>query len=133
MTRSLHTSLTRPSSLMSRCRPPIPAIRCASRSPGAPSSRTFVHLDLPRRIVDSSDVVRATLLLIPASPILTAPGDTLRVVAHPLAADLGAKSPVLSATVDTAAGSGGRVPPGVSDTIKVDITRVVQGWRTDTT
>jgi hypothetical protein len=114
--------------------PPLPAAGAGVLTVGgAPSSRTFVHLDLPRRIVDSSNVVRATLFLIPAGPVLTAPGDTLRVVAHPLAADLGSKSPVLSATVDTAAGSGGRVPPGVNDTIKVDITRVVQSWRADTT
>ncbi|MBI4502867.1 MAG: hypothetical protein HY700_17105 [Gemmatimonadetes bacterium] len=110
--------------------PPGPGILTVG---GAPSARTFFHLDVPRRIVDSSNVVRATLFLIPAAPVVAPPGDTLRIVAHPLAADIGAKSPVLPATADTARGSGGLAPPGMSDTVKVDLTDIIRAWRTDTT
>jgi len=48
-----------------------------------------VHLDLPRACLTPPRVL-ATLFLFPAAPA-TAPGYTLRRVAHPLAADVGAK------------------------------------------
>jgi hypothetical protein len=88
---------------------------------GAPSRRTFMRLSVPSRIVDSSTIVRATLLLFPAVPVNAAPGDTLRVLARPVTADIGPKSPVLLATADTARGGQGRAPPGSHDTVKVDL------------
>jgi hypothetical protein len=99
----------------------------------SPSARTFIRLNLPRGIVDSTNVVRATLLLIPASPAIVPPGDTLVIVAHGLASDIGPKSPLQSAVVDTTGHSGARVLSGATDTIRVDITGLFRAWRADTT
>ena len=63
---------------------------------GTPSSRTFVRVALPSFIMDSSNIVRAHLLLVPVEPVLGAPSDTFEVVAEALGADFGAKSPILS-------------------------------------
>jgi hypothetical protein len=100
---------------------------------GAPAARTFLGLSVPSRIVDSSNVVRATLLLVPAGPVLSAPGDTLRVMAHTLAADFGPKSPVAVTAADTVPLAGAFIPPGASDTIRIDVTSVLRVWRADTT
>jgi hypothetical protein len=92
---------------------------------GAAGARAFVKLNLPGSIVDSSLVVRATLLLPPTRPVFGAPGDTflLRVVA--LGSDFGPKSPV----ADTSYGGSVRVAVGGSDTVAVDITRILLLWR----
>lgn len=98
---------------------------------GAPSARTFIRLDIPSFIVDSSSVVRATLMLVPAEPVIAAPGDTLLVLAHGLASDIGPKSPVLPALTDSAGRAGVRIVAGMTDTIKVDITEVMRAWKQD--
>jgi hypothetical protein len=100
---------------------------------GAPSARAFLRLGIPDDIVDSSSVVRATLVLLPAEPVLAPPGDTLRILAHALATDIGPKSPVLSALPDSLGISGARLAAGMNDTIKVDITDVLRAWKQDTT
>ena len=66
---------------------------------GAPSARSIMRITLPRVIRDSSQIIRATLLLLPAVPARGAPADSFVVEAHTVAADFGAKSPlVLDAT-----------------------------------
>ncbi|MBI2074004.1 MAG: hypothetical protein HYT81_13395 [Gemmatimonadetes bacterium] len=92
---------------------------------GTTGARSFVKLNLPGSIVDSTLVVRATLLVPPAQPIFGAPGDTslLRVVA--LGSDFGPKSPV----ADTAYGGSARVPVGGSDTVAIEITNILLLWR----
>jgi len=92
---------------------------------GAGGARAFVRLNLPNAIVDSSLVVRATLLLPLTRPVFGAPGDTfsLRVVA--LGSDFGPKSPV----TDTSYGGAVRVAVGGSDTVAVDITKILLLWR----
>lgn len=67
---------------------------------GAPSSRSLIRFDLPPRIRDSATIVRATIELTPVTPITGLPNtntsDTIpsAVLAKPLLADVGAKSPV---------------------------------------
>jgi hypothetical protein len=92
---------------------------------GASGARAFVKLNLPNAIVDSTLVVRATLLLPPTQAAFGAPGDTflLRVVA--LGSDFGPKSPV----TDTSYGGAVRIAVGGSDTVAVDITKVFVLWR----
>jgi len=111
--------------------PPPPPPANALSVGGAPSSRSFIRLDLPKQVVDSSQVVRATLFLVPASPVLGPPGDTLRIVAHALATDIGPKSPIRPAISDSAGRVGARVIAGSTDTIKVDITDVIRSWKGD--
>jgi hypothetical protein len=96
---------------------------------GTPSSRTFVRVVLPPSIMDSSDIVRAHLLLIPIEPAVGAPGDTLELLAEALGAVFGPKSPILSladsALVKTAVGV------GTLDTIAVDISAIMAFWQSD--
>ncbi len=93
---------------------------------GTPSSRTFVRVKVPPFIMDSSDIVRAHLLFVPVEPALGAPSDTFEVVAEPLGADFGAKSPILSGTDPLVRAE---VGVGTTDTVVIDISRIVALWQ----
>lgn len=99
---------------------------------GAPAARALMKLTLPSRIVDSTNVVRATLLLIPSGPVLAAADDTVRLLVHALAADIGPKSPVAIAAGDDEARAGGYVAPNTADTIRIDITNLIRLWKSNT-
>lgn len=94
---------------------------------GTPSSRTFVRVALPSFIMDSSDIVRAHLLFVPVEPALGAPSDTFEVVAEPLGADFGAKSPILSLSDAPLVRT--EVGVGTTDTVVIDISRIVAFWQ----
>jgi hypothetical protein len=100
---------------------------------GSPASRTMMRFDLPRRIADSSTVVRATLVLVPTRPIMGAPGDSLAVIAQGLAADVGAKSPLQGIPSDSVALRVTFLTVGSADTVRLDVTDLVIGWTQDTT
>lgn len=100
---------------------------------GLPSARAFARLTLPRRILDSSSVSRATLLLLPERTVMGAPGDTLLLQSFGLTADVGPKSPFFSVSGDTDDRGLARVPVGSADTIRIDVTRILQAWQGDTT
>jgi hypothetical protein len=93
---------------------------------GEPSSRALIRFDLPEPIEDSATIVRATLELIPQSTILGLPGDPAGLVASALLADLGAKSPVTTDTRFIAADS---LAIGSADTVRLDVTSIVQLWQ----
>ena len=97
---------------------------------GAPSARSILRITLPRGIRDSSQIIRATLLLLPAVPARGAPADSFVVEAHTVAADFGAKSPlVLDATrTDTT-----RIHVGATDTLRIEVTNLMQFWVADST
>ena len=97
---------------------------------GAPSARSIMRVTLPRGIRDSSQIIRATLLLVPAVPARGAPADSFVVEAHTVAADFGAKSPlVLDATrTDTTT-----IRVGGTDTLRVEVTNLAQFWAADST
>ncbi len=97
---------------------------------GAPSARVVLRVRLPPEIGDSAEIVRATLMLILDEPVIGAPGDTLRVRAAALATDIGAKSPVIPG-VDSLGIASALIPVGSSDTVLMDITRIVRPWRTN--
>ena len=92
---------------------------------GTAGARAFVKLNLPTSIVDSALVVRATLLLPPVRPTFGAPGDTFRLRVRALGSDFGPKSPL----ADTAYAGSARVSVGGSDTVAIDITRILLLWR----
>ncbi|MCH8254199.1 MAG: hypothetical protein IID06_02530 [Gemmatimonadetes bacterium] len=94
---------------------------------GTPSSRTFVRVALPSFIMDSSNIVRAHLLLVPVEPVLGAPSDTFEVVAEALGADFGAKSPILSLPDSLLVAA--EVGVGTTDTVVIDISRIVAFWQ----
>jgi hypothetical protein len=97
---------------------------------GIPTARSFLKVALPTAFVSSSDVIRATLLLVPSEPVLGAPGDTIVVRADAIYADVGPKSPFIVPATDTSYGSFATVPVGSTDTIRIDVTSIMRLWRT---
>jgi hypothetical protein len=99
---------------------------------GLPAARVLLRADsAPRRIVDSTQVVRATLLFVPARPAVGAPDDTFRIRAHALGADFGAKSPLV-AEQDTSEVGSARVRVGGADTVRIDVTDLLRIWQSST-
>lgn len=93
---------------------------------GQPSSRALVRFDLPDGLEDSATIVRATLELVPARPILGLPTDPSLLVARAVLADLGAKSPV---TEDQNFIASDTLSPSTSDTVRLDVTNIVRLWQ----
>ena len=94
---------------------------------GEPSSRALLRFALPPPIKDSATIVRATLELLPVSPLLGLPGDPPLLEARALFADLGAKSPVT--TTDTRFIAADTIPVGSADTVRLDVTSIVRLWQ----
>jgi hypothetical protein len=92
---------------------------------GAPSSRALVRFDLPQEIEDSGTIVRATLELTAATPLIGLPTDPALLTATAVLADLGAKSPI---TTDPTFIASDTLTPGVSGIVSLDVTRLVQLW-----
>lgn len=98
---------------------------------GIPSARAFLRFELPPIVMDSSDIVRATLVLVPDGPVQGAPGDSVLLRAFALTADLGPKSPFsVPTTSDTTVPGLVAVPVGSTDSVRVDITHIVRPWQT---
>lgn len=95
---------------------------------GVPSSRSVLRVAFPRFIRDSSQVIRGTLVLIPSSPVGGAPSDSFVMEARTVLADFGAKSPI-----DVRVGDTTVVHTGVSDTVSIEVTTVLQLWAADST
>jgi hypothetical protein len=108
----------------------VPALQQAADSTmlsigGEPSARAIMRFDLPARIKDSANIVRATLELTPVAPIEGLPTDPLRLQGRAVLADLGAKSPVNNAAglipVDT-------IESGTGGTVSLEAVRLVNQW-----
>jgi hypothetical protein len=97
-----------------------------------PSSRAFIRFTLPARIKDSATVVRATLELLPVSPILGLSTDPGFLQSRAVLSDLGPKSPLASPSTQPSLVSLDTLPLATSDTVRIDITRTVQFWQTST-
>jgi hypothetical protein len=85
-----------------------------------------LRFDLPEEVEDSGSIVRATLELIPSMPILGLGTDPAVLRSRAVLADLGAKSPVSENAVLIASDT---VSPGTADTVRLDVTRLVQAWQ----
>jgi hypothetical protein len=90
---------------------------------GVPSVRTIMRLAVPRAIRDSARIILATLELIPTTPPVGIPADSFRVIAYPVIADFGAKSPLSTSFTDTT-----RIYITPVDTIRLNLTRVMINW-----
>ena len=97
----------------------------------APTWRSLLRVNLPVYVTDSSDISRATLYLVPSEAVRGAPGDTLRLRADALTADVGAKSPLL-AFPDTSVVGAANVFVGSTDTVAIEVTHIIRALRTDT-
>jgi hypothetical protein len=93
---------------------------------GVPAARTIMRIDLPPGIRDSSRVIRATLEFIAATPLAGTSADSFLVVASPVIADFGAKSPLNGAHTDSTWIS---IVP--IDTVRIEVTNVLALWATD--
>ena len=97
---------------------------------GMPEARSVLRVKLPRAIVDSTQIVRATLILIPSDSVRGVPSDSFQLLAHATVLDVGAKSPTL---LDPS------LPPdstiirvGLTDTVRIDVTKILRRWQVDT-
>ena len=90
---------------------------------GFPAARSFLRFELPDYLRDSATIVRATLELIPDGPTVGIAGDSARIDARGLLADIGAKSVVLP---DRLASTW--ITPG-ADTVRLELTRIAVLWQ----
>ena len=109
--------------------PPTPPLDSSLAVGGAPAARSLVRVAIPRLLRDSGDVVRATLILVPAGSVPGAAGDSFTVVARPVVADIGAKSPL---STNSAFFGGQTVRLNVADTVRIDVTKLIRAWAQDT-
>ena len=93
---------------------------------GEPSSRALVRFGLSDAFLDSTTIVRATLELTPVRPIIGLPNDPSAIRVMAVIGDLGAKSPV---TADANFIREDTLPTVQSDTVKIEMTRIVQLWQ----
>lgn len=93
---------------------------------GDSASRVLLRFELPPEVAESAAVVRATLELIPRGPIPGLPTDPGVLEGRAVLADLGAKSPV---TVDTRFIVADTLSATTADTVRLDVTRIVQLWQ----
>jgi hypothetical protein len=113
--------------------PPLAPLDSTLAVGGMPSARSLLRVNLPAALRDSTQILRATLLLVPSTPAQGAPIDSFTLVAHAVAADLGAKSPLAGSSVtDSSVLGTGRVIIGSTDTVRVEITRILRRWAGDT-
>jgi hypothetical protein len=95
---------------------------------GVPSIRSLLRFNLPRGLRDSTQIIRATLQLVPAGAAVTTT-DSVFLRVKRLIADLGAKSPVVADTLVASS------PPFVgvpSDTVRIEMTTLFRLWQADT-
>ncbi len=100
---------------------------------GLPGRRSYFRFDIPSELIDSTTIVRATLILYPTGESVG--GDSLTIVPQ-----IGTASPVITdprrQTLLAVDATGGpyfvdsvRVAPGSLDSVTVDIVNLVPTWR----
>lgn len=100
---------------------------------GTPTARSLIHVTFPSHIRDSSQVLRATLTLIPITAAVGAVSDSFRVAAQTIVTDLGAKSPLGGPFFngDRSFFGSTTVRPGSLDTVFIDVTGPLRRWQAD--
>lgn len=94
---------------------------------GIPTARTLMRLSLPKLVVDSASVVRATLLLNTVGAVGGFAGDSFYVVAEPVVRDYGVKSVLWP---DSATSGIVLVHQGQSGQIQLDMAPILRFWGT---
>ena len=93
---------------------------------GIPSARSIVRFSVPPLVTDSSQIVRATLVLVPTEPLGGLPGDSTLLDVRGIFSDLGPKSPrietndalIITHLLDT----------GSTDSLTLDVTTIARLW-----
>jgi hypothetical protein len=89
-----------------------------------PTARTMLRFQVPRRILDSSSVVRATLELTPERPWSGLLGDVSQVEVRPVSVDVGAKS-----TPDFSLRVVKELPLTGTSVLSMDVIGLIVNWR----
>ncbi|HEV8380954.1 MAG TPA: hypothetical protein VGQ29_05175 [Gemmatimonadales bacterium] len=110
--------------------PPTPPLDSNLAVGGVPAARSLLRVLMPAYLHDSVDVVRATLILVPVNAVPGAPSDSFRILARPVSADLGAKSPL---SPDATLFGRTYIHIGSPDTVRLELTSLVRAWSLDTT
>ena len=98
---------------------------------GLPPRRTYIRFDIPRNIIDSSTVVRATLILNQVPHPLLDPADTVRLLPGLVLAGTAVTDPTKAAQIATdIALDTVYVKPGNSGPVQVELARAFSIWRT---
>jgi hypothetical protein len=108
--------------------PPLAPIDSTLAVGGVPSARSLLRVAFPKAIRDSSQIIRATLFLVPAVAARGAPADSFVIEARTVFADFGGKSPV-----DLRLGDTTIIHIGSTDTVKIEVTNLLQVWAADST
>jgi hypothetical protein len=95
---------------------------------GVPSARSLLRVAFPKFIRDSSQIIRGTLFLVPAVAARGAPADSFVMEVRTVLADFGRKSPIDSRLDNPIV-----IHPGATDTVKIEVTNMLQLWAADTT
>jgi len=95
---------------------------------GVPSAHSLLRVAFPKVVRDSSQIIRATLFLVPAVAARGAPADSFVIEARTVFADFGGKSPIDPRLGDTTI-----IHPGSTDTVKIEVTNLLQLWAADST
>ncbi len=95
---------------------------------GAPSARSLLRVELPTFLHDSIDVVRATLILVPVTPVAASPADSFEIRGLPVLTDLGAKSPLAQVLTGRTT-----IHANVADTVRMEVTDMIRSWALDST
>ncbi|HEX9166026.1 MAG TPA: hypothetical protein VF862_08955 [Gemmatimonadales bacterium] len=89
-----------------------------------PAARSLLRFEVPKRILDSTSVVRATLELTPMRPWTGLLGDITQLEVRPIAVDVGGKStPVFALRAVKA------LPLSGSEVIGIDVIGLIINWR----
>ena len=97
---------------------------------GLPEARSLLRLNVPRSILDSTQIVRATLILIPSDSVRGVPSDSFELLAHAAAVDFGAKTSILADPTLSPDSTIMRV--GLPDTVRIEVTNLLRRWQVDT-
>jgi hypothetical protein len=98
---------------------------------GLPARRVYVRFDIPSRIIDSTSVVRATLLLNQIPNTLLDPTDTVKMLPHLVLAAKAVTDPskasqiIADVSIDTL-----KIQPGHAGQTQVELARAFAFWRT---
>lgn len=100
---------------------------------GLPASRAFFRFDIPPRLLDSTTIVRATLLLHQLPDTGAGSADTVVIYPYPVTASPQVTEPAKAALLLGSPFDFGldslRVVPSDSGTRAIDIVRLVRAWR----
>ena len=94
---------------------------------GAPSSRALLRFNLPARLRDSAQIIRATLQLVPVGPVTGLPVDSALLDVRGIFSDLGPKSPRIS-TESLVRNQ--LLEIGHADSVFIEVTQVARLWNT---